>query len=325
MSVNEEKTRKKTRKWYKIPLVLLTAFVVLMIIGLAILPNFIMKDIMYGKFAQTLYDPADFGVTAQTLQLTTEDDLKIEAYLTEAKQPKGTVILISGIHNPSVTAFFGYAKMLNDHGWSALLVEMRAHGNSEGEQICFAMKEWMDVKAGVEYLKQSSTYGELPIVVWGTSMGGSTAINAMGEMDEIDGLISCSAFSSWPDIFKEYMQQSGVPGIFATLETPFINLYLGTKIGFQYLDISAVNEIKKLDGRPALLMHSTGDTQVPYANYERIMAAKKQEVSAFTREGDYHFITYDETFGHPEKDTEFCNTVFEFLDENFESLGDRIK
>lgn len=207
--------------------------------------------------------------------------------------------------------------MLNDHGWSALLVEMRAHGNSEGEQICFGMKEWMDVKAGVDYLTETSNYGELPIVVWGTSMGGATAINAIGEIEEIDGLISCSAFSSWPDIFQEYMEQGGVPAIFATFEAPFINLYLGFKIGFQYLDINPINEIKNLDGRPALLMHSTEDTQVPYANFERIMDAKTQEISVFTREGDYHFIIGEELMEHPEEDVEFSKTILEFLDKNF--------
>lgn len=94
--MSEEKTlntrnkeEKKKKKWLKRLLILLAVLCVLTVVGLAILPNFIMKDIMSGKFAQDLYDPADFGVEAQTLRLTTEDDMEIEAYLTEAVDPKG--------------------------------------------------------------------------------------------------------------------------------------------------------------------------------------------------------------------------------------------
>ncbi len=53
-----------------------------------------------------------------------------------------TVIILSGIENPSVTAFFGYAKMLADNGWDSLLIEMRARNLSEGEKIGLGYTEW---------------------------------------------------------------------------------------------------------------------------------------------------------------------------------------
>ena len=309
---------KKKRKWPKVVGILFGILILLTIVGLAILPSFILKDMMIGKFAQKVYAPEEYGVEAKTIELTTEDDIRIETYLVEADSPKGTVILISGIHNPSVTAFYGYSRLLKNNGWSSCLVEMRAHGKSDGDMICFGMKEWMDIKAAVDYLKADDTYSKLPIVVWGTSMGASTAINSIGEIDEIDGLISCSAFSAWSDVFLEYMEMSGVPRFLAIMEKPFLNCYLGFKVGFSNMKINAKEEIKKLNGRPALLMHSLEDTQVPYENYERIMKAKKQEVATFVKEGDYHFILDEDLMDDPEKDPEFCNLVLSFLQKNFE-------
>jgi len=82
---------------------------------------------------------------------------------------------------------------------------MRAHGESEGNMICLGYKEFLDTKAIVQYIKNDSTYRNVPVVVFGLSMGGVTAINSIGEIPEIDGLISLSAYSSWEEVFCELM------------------------------------------------------------------------------------------------------------------------
>jgi alpha-beta hydrolase superfamily lysophospholipase len=265
----------------------------------------------------TVYQASDFGVEAKQLKLTTSDGLDLSGYEVYTEKPKAVVICISGIHNPSVTAFLGHARMFKEHGYASILIDMRAHGESEGKTICVGYKEYLDTKAAVDYILASEKYKDIPIVVFGVSMGGATAINSIGEIKEIDGLISSSAYASWDDNFYDSMVMMGFPKLYAWIQKPFVKLYTDFKYGFKTMNITPEKEIKKLGDRPALLMHSKDDTQVPYVNFKRIMKNAPDQVETFIRDGDLHFITNDDAFLNPETDTEYADKILGFLDENF--------
>lgn len=264
-----------------------------------------------------VYDSDMFGVKSNKIKLKTEDGLNLAAWQVEAQNPKGIVIFVSGIHNPSVTYFFPHAQLMKENEYSSLLIELRAHGDSEGNKIGLGMYEYLDVKAGVDFLKSNEKYKDLPIIIFGVSMGGATAINSIGQIEDIDGLISLSAYSTWADVFCDNMVELGVPRFIAEIEKPFVWLYLGFDYGFDKIMINPLNEIKKLNGRPALLMHSREDSQVPYESYERLIKSAEQEVSSYIREGNYHFITYDGYSNKPWADTEYSKAILKFLEENF--------
>lgn len=296
---------------------IITVLIILIVLSI---PPLLMNSMVNSHVDFDVYPSAQYGVEAEFINLTTEDELSIAAWEVEAKNPKTIVILLSGIQNPSVTAFWGYSKMLKDNDYASLLIEMRAHGDSEGDQVCLGMNEYLDVKAGVEYIKSKPMYQDVPIVVWGTSMGGATAINSIGQIPKIDGLISCSAYSTFQDVLYDNMVNMGVPPIIATIEKPFVSMYMGLTYGFDKLDINPLIEIQKLDGRPALLAHSKGDSQVPYASFERLLdkVSHHDNIRTFEREGDEHFICYDEYFDNPIDDKAFSSAVLEFLEEHFE-------
>ncbi|RUT48679.1 alpha/beta hydrolase [Paenibacillus anaericanus] len=312
------KKRKKVSK-KKVLLIIVSVIALLTLIMFSAIPPLVMKDMINLHVDFEVYAAEDYGVKADPLTLETEDHFSIAAWKVEQEQeqPKGIVILLSGIHNPSVTAFFGYSKMLEENGYDSLLIELRSHGASEGDKIYLGTTEYLDVEAGVEYIKSQEKYKDTPIIVWGTSMGGTTAINAIGEIPEIDGLISFSAFSSGTDVFIDNMINMGAPSWFAKIERPFVWMYLGLEFGFDKMKINPVNEIQKLNDRPALLLHSTEDSQVPYASFERIKEKAPDTTETFVREGDYHFIFDEENFDNPTKDTEVSTVIIDFLQKNF--------
>lgn len=307
----------KNRNYKKILAIILVVFLSIIIVILAIIPPMLMRNIVNTHINVETYSPDDYGIEAKELTLETEDSLSIAAWEVDAENPKGIVILLSGIQNPSVTAFWGYSKMLQDNGYSSLLIEMRSHGASEGEKVWLGTTEYLDVLAGVKYIKSQENYQDTPIIVWGTSMGGVTAINAIGEIADIDGIISASAYSSWQDVFSDNMVNMGLPRFIATVEKPFVSLYMGLQLGFDKLKMNPHNQIGKLAGRPALLMHSTEDSQVPYKSFERLIENAPSNIDTFVREGDQHFICYEDYFENPIEDKEFSRTILEFLATNF--------
>ena len=302
------------RKWPKVLAISAAILAALILAGLAAMPFLIMDDMvdLHVHF-QKVYSASDYGLTAEPLALTTEDGLRLAAYRVDAENPRAAVVFVSGIHSPSVTAFFGHAAMLRKEGFSSVLVEMRAHGESEGNRICLGTKEYLDVEAAVRSIKNANP--DLPVVVFGLSMGAGTAVNAVGESSEIDALVTLSAFSNWPDVFAYNMERMGIPKFICEMEKPFVWLYMGVRYGIHGLKVNPLDEIGKLNDRPALLMHSRGDTQVPFSSFEKLTAAAPEALT-YVVDGDYHFIC-DNNFLHPEEDRAYSGVVLGFLNANF--------
>lgn len=311
------KETKKKSKVKKIAISISVILLCLVTVFLLVVPAMIMSDMvnLHVDFKEVHF-AEEFGLSSEKITLKTEDGLNIVAHEVDINNPKAMIIFLSGIHNPSVTAFFGHAKMLKENNYGSILVEMRAHGESEGEVISLGYKEYLDTKAAVEYITEK--YKDIPIVVYGLSMGGATAINAIGEIEEIDGLISMSAYSSWEDVFYDNMINMGAPKAYADIQKPFVKIYSTFKYGLKSFNISPINEIKKLGKRPALIIHSRGDSQVSYQNFERIMDKAPSHVESWVKEGDLHFILEDENyFLNPQDDKEYSERIITFLNNNF--------
>lgn len=295
----------------------LVVFALLIGLGsLMALPPLVMGDMINTHVDfDSVYDAGDFGLEAEELTLTTADGYKISAFEVEVDEPKAVIIFISGIHNPSVTAFFGHARMVRDYGYASILYDMRAHGKSEGDVIGLGHLETLDTQAVVDYIKTKAAYADLPIVVYGLSMGGAVAINSVGQIPELAGLISMSAYSSWEEVFIDNMQSIGAPSLLTTLQKPFVKLYTLYKYGLNTSDIYPKKQIANLGNRPALIMHSVDDSQIDFANFERIIEHAPSHVETWIHPGDLHFMTTD--FWNPETDQEYSDRVLGFLERNF--------
>lgn len=307
----------KRRVWLKILAIALCALFVLGVAWFAYYPWKKTSTLVDGHvmFKET-YEPSDFGIEAERISLETEDGLTLAAWRVDAENPKAAVIIVSGFHTPSVTAFFGHAKMLRDAGYSSVLVELRGRGESQGDTLGVGTTEYMDIRAAARYIKAESP--ALPVVAFGFSMGGTAAIDAIGETGEIDAVIAVSAASSWPDMLTDNLYQGGIPKIACVVEKPFVWLTMGIKYGFGNLHINPLDEIKKLDGRPALLMHSTGDKIVPYESFLRLTKAAP-EAETYVVEGNRHRVCRDDCFLDPEKDADYSGAILSFLDKHFGS------
>ena len=310
MSV-DRRTKRRTRLLIGIP----TGVILLTMVVFAVIPPLVMHDMVnrHVTFSQT-WTGAEQNLDPERLVLTTKDGLDMVAYEVYVEHPKAVIIFLSGIHSPSVTAFFGHARMLLDQGYASILLEMRAHGESEGDVIGLGFKEYRDTQAVVDYIRDNPRYTETPIVVYGLSMGGAVAINSIGQIPEIAALISMSSYSSWDDVFLDNM---GASGLLAGIQRPFVRLYTAIKYGWATRTINPKDEIRKLGDRPALLIHSRGDSQVPYANFERLIARAPAHVETWVREGDLHFIVRDDLFLTPYEDTEYAERILGFLNRHF--------
>ncbi|WP_207667932.1 alpha/beta hydrolase [Serpentinicella alkaliphila] len=287
--------------------------IVLNVVPFITMQKFINFHVKYNE----IYRAEDYGLYSERVMLKTSDGINIFAHEVFTDNPKAVIIFLTGIHNPSVTAYFGHSKMLYDQGYASFLLDLRAHGESEGKVIGLGYKEHLDVRALVDYIKSNDKYLDVPIVIYGASMGGATAINSFGLMPEIHGLISVSAYSSWDDVFTEALINMNIPRVLAYLQKPFMKLHTTFKYGIGSARITPINQIKNVGDRPALIMHSTGDTEVQLSNYERLIKKAPSHVESWVREGDSHFVVQRDKLLTPYEDQDYSKQIINFLNKNF--------
>ena len=261
-----------------------------------------------------VYDARDFGLPApDSLTLKTADGFSIFAYEVCPELLKGVVICLSGIENPSVTAFYGHAAEFYKANVATIMPDLRGHGKSDGNRICLAYEEARDVKAVTDYIKRNAKYKDVPVIVMGVSMGGAVAIRSIGENKDIDGLIALSAFSSLED-FLQASREAFLPMIPAEQLAGITRQVVKEKYGVDSSVSSPLYALRGLNNRPVLMMHSRQDSQVPYSCFEKLATEASKytiDLDTMTVEGDEHFICKD--FTKPSADKKYMRQVMRFI------------
>ena len=278
--------------------------------GRQVIDYLVDKHVNYDK----IYDAKDFGLPApDSLRLKTTDGLGVFAYEICPGQPKGVVICLSGIENPSVTAFYGHAAEFYKAGVATIMPDVRGHGKSDGNRICLAYEETRDVKAVTDYIKGNAKYKDVPVIVMGVSMGGAVAIRSICENKDIDALVSLSAFSSLED-FLHTMREAVLPLIPADRLDGIVGEIVRAKYGVESSVSSPFYALRGINNRPVLMMHSRQDSQVPYSCFEKLTTEASKytnDIDTMTVEGDEHFICPD--FTRPAADKEYMRRLMRFI------------
>lgn len=143
-----------------------------------------------------------------TVFFTTKNGLKIEAWQMNADSSKGTVILFHGLGSNKGDILNEAYEFLN-MGYNTLLVDFRAHGNSEGSVCTLGFKESEEVQLAFDYIKNK---GEKNIVLWGMSMGSAVIAKAIYDYDlHPQKIILDMPFASLQDHLRARARVLGFP------------------------------------------------------------------------------------------------------------------
>lgn len=263
---------------------------------------------------QNVFTAEEYQIDDNVLSLRSEDGIDLWVSEVSVENPSCIIICLSGIAQPSVTQFYPQAKYLQQKGFASFLLEVRGHGRSCGDKVCLGYDETKDVAAVLKYIKENEKYRDVPIVIQGVSMGGAIATNSFGTFEEIDGLIAMSAYSSVEDEIEDFMKHNRVPGFICSIEKVIVKQAL--KISFGKMKVeqnTPYNQIKNSNGRPVLLIGSSGDTSVIIGNLYRLNEACP-EAEVWVKDSWEHFIVNDCDFRNVEKDTEYCKRITGFIE-----------
>ena len=134
------------------------------------------------------------------LEVTSFDGLKLKGYLLEG-DPKEIVICVHGYKSSMENDYCDKLKIYRDRGTTVLLLNDRAHGNSEGRYIGLSEHDRRDVAKWVD--KVNELYDNPRIYLHGVSMGGATVIHCADmKLKNVCGIIDDCGFNSILGITK---------------------------------------------------------------------------------------------------------------------------
>ncbi|MEZ5043452.1 MAG: alpha/beta hydrolase [Saprospiraceae bacterium] len=148
-----------------------------------------------------------FRLTAfYPLEIITFDAFKLKGYFRPADtlKTKGIIIFLHGIGGKK-EHFMGSAEMLAREGFASVVYDARAHGESQGKYCTYGSKEKLDVQAIVQLMKEKMP--DTKIGVWGNSLGGAVALQAMEITPDLSFGIILSTFADLRQIVFDYQKR----------------------------------------------------------------------------------------------------------------------
>lgn len=205
--------------------------------------------------------PLDLNLESTPINVTTKDSIKIKGYWikSDSINAKSAIIFVHGIGGCK-EHFLNLSKNLSQMGIESILIDSRAHGKSGGEFCTYGYKEKSDISSVIDFIKEKND--TIPIGIWGNSMGGAIAIQALEYEQRIEFGIIESTFTSLEEIVYDY-QKSYTYGIGLK---PLCNLSLneaGKLADFNPDLVSPITSVKNIK-QPILIAHGTKDKNIKF-------------------------------------------------------------
>jgi pimeloyl-ACP methyl ester carboxylesterase len=221
--------------------------------------------------------PSDYGLQGQSVSIATRDSLILSALLIKSNRDsaRATVIVLHGISSCKETQL-ERAKVLADAGYASLLLDLRAHGQSGGEYCTFGFYEKYDIQSAVDTLR--AWFPQRPVAVWGASLGGAVALQAMG----LDQRFAFGVIESTFDEFENVAVEYGADLMFGVRNRTLTRRVIAKSGGIAHFDPAAVKPVESARRItcPLLFIHGADDDKIPISfglrNFEAAQALDKQ-------------------------------------------------
>ena len=178
------------------------------------------------------------------------------------------------------------AGMLNNAGYSVLMMDVRDAGDSDYEdgRSAIGNEEYLDALGGFDWLQAEK--GHDTVAILGNSLGAATALIAFAQEPELAAAFVDSPFDNLPQIIREELTREGYPQFLYASGLIAARLR-GDNIAFN----NPHDAITNANGRPIFITHGTADTRIGVHHTEQLAERGKaadQNVSIWIIEGIEH-------------------------------------
>lgn len=249
--------------------------------------------------------PSDAGMRFESVSFPSRTDgLTLRGWWVPAPRPRGVLALFHG-YPGNRGDLVSHADFLHRAGYSLLLFDFRALGESDGALSTIGYREVDDAEAALDYLQSRPDTKGLTLGILGTSMGAAVALQTAAKRPEVRAVVADSSYASLDRAidqrFRAFMGNAG----------PFLSVpvqwYGEELIGAASSSVSPLEAVTKLADRPVFFIHGASDITI-LPEDSRILYARKPGIKTlWVIEGARHIR------GHTIARREYEQRVLSFL------------
>jgi uncharacterized protein len=223
-------------------------------------------------------NPGTFGIAYEDVAITgtAADKITLRGWWMPNPQSDKAIIMLHG-QNGTRACCIGPARRLWQAPFNVLMLDLRGHGQSDGNIHTFGLYEQWDVIGAVNFLKEKGFKpGKIGIIGW--SMGAATAIMTASQTVDIGAVVSDSGYAEVSSLLRIFY-----PGtLFFTRWWHNVDLE----------QVKPAEAIKNLGNRQVLVIHGELDKNVPPGDAYKLKAAGGDNVELWVWKDTIHSGAY---------------------------------
>ena len=230
-------------------------------------------------------------------------ELRLRAWLARGESDRATAVVVHGLGD-SLDSYVDIGSVLNRRGHGVLLLDLRAHGGSEGRLTTLGGHERADVRAALAAARERGL-GEAGFVLFGTSMGAVSVIRAAAEERDVHAVVAEAPYDSYRGTVLHHARLFyGLPEWFPLM--PAAIRVAEWRAGFDADEVDTVAAAR--DVSAALLLIVDGeDPRMPESVVRRVFDAHPGPKQLWVAEGAPH--------SGASRASGYWETVLAFLDD----------
>jgi pimeloyl-ACP methyl ester carboxylesterase len=296
--------RSKLKRWLVRLTIAMAVFVVfILLVVFPVAGSFLITNGRFRFREPGPKTPDAVGLSVSNVEFTSSDGIPLRAWWSEGDPSMPVIIFVHGL-NRSRLEMLERGADSNRHGYGVLLFDLRNHGESGQAYTTIGILESRDVCAASKLVREKA--GSRPQVLWGVSMGASSAILAAKQCPGFSAIVSDSSFLSFRDTVGHHLKL-----FFRLPSFPFANLIVAItaiRMGFDPDDGDVEAAIRQIN-IPIMFIAGDADRRMPPALAEQMYRAspnhlKELLIISGARHGEA-FATDRENY---------LNSVYRFLE-----------
>ena len=234
--------------------------------------------------ARTALHPSPRELDVHAMSFSSRSGSTIRGWMLSGERGQGAVLLLHGVGD-NRTSMLGRARFLHRLGYTVLLPDFQAHGESTGEHITFGALESFDAEAAVAFLRQCDAGDRVALI--GVSMGGAAALLGPGPV-HADAIVLESVYPTIRQAVEDRLRVwMGPFGALNRAVAPLIIRGVSAEIGISEDALRPIDRIGLVNA-PLLVITGSRDRYTPLDEARALFAQAREPKTLWIVEGAGH-------------------------------------